>query len=265
MKQLEHKKSLTQYDGGQVKVLQDYDGLKEDHVAVSGLGVVFSEDHNEEPVRDSYGEYFTRDTWLGHSKGDGVLGMFGHGIPLLHKGFLGAGGADHIIPQKLYDFFDGLAKHRFENPVKTELSQDGDIEGLAATLVLNLRNKYEKWVADQATKGLLGWSSGSAPHVVNIDFSSGKIKQWPIIEFSLTPTPAEHRTYATPTKQIDLPHEMDFLVKSGMIQQEELIDLFDEGTKRSDEVTLTDSDLYYIEQIKAQSISQIERWNQSFT
>ena len=45
---------------------------------------------------------------------------------------------------------------------------------------------------------MLGWSSGSVPHLVQRTKGSlpgtQKITSWPIVELSLTPTPAEPRT-----------------------------------------------------------------------
>ena len=41
-------------------------------------------------------------------------------------------------------------------------------------------------------QGVLSWSSGSLPHLVEVG-AEGRIKRWPIVEGSLTPTPAEPR------------------------------------------------------------------------
>ena len=41
-------------------------------------------------------------------------------------------------------------------------------------------------------RGILNWSSGSLPHLVEVA-TDGYIKRWPVVEGSLTPTPAEPR------------------------------------------------------------------------
>jgi len=51
-----------------------------------------------------------------------------------------------------------------------------------------------------AKAGKLGWSSGSAPHLV--ERSNGEILQWPIVEASLTYTPADPKTRVLPLKAI---------------------------------------------------------------
>jgi HK97 family phage major capsid protein len=51
---------------------------------------------------------------------------------------------------------------------------------------------YAEEVLKLIEQGIIGWSSGTAEHLVVTEGKS--IKRWPIIEFSLTPTPAEPRT-----------------------------------------------------------------------
>lgn len=57
------------------------------------------------------------------------------------------------------------------------------------------------WAYKRVEQGKLGWSSGSVPHMVDIA-PDGEIKKWPIVEGSLTPTPAEpyKRTLASVIK-----------------------------------------------------------------
>ena len=52
--------------------------------------------------------------------------------------------------------------------------------------------QYVDQVLKLIEKGVLGWSSGSVSHVVRRE--GGLIKSWPVVEFSLTPTPCEPRT-----------------------------------------------------------------------
>ena len=176
--------------GGNIKVKGD---LSAKEVTVTGPGVVIDETatNRSKQRTDLCGEYFTRNTYFGKHKGDGVDAMFHHGHPLLFKSFWG-GNEQLLIPESLYKLAEGLARHRFKNAVKARF--DEDTGNLMATLVLNMRNEYEEYIAKWAAKGLLSWSSATAPHMGLIDYDTGEIKSWPIIEFSLTPTPAEPRT-----------------------------------------------------------------------
>ena len=221
--------------GGLLKVTEG--DLDSDTVTVSGPAVVFSKGKN--PKKDLHGEYFTKDTYLGKLKGNGVDAMFHHGIPLLYKGW---SNEHYLIEDDAYDFSEGLALHNFENPIKTELTG----EALVASLVLEMRKDYEKWVAERAQKGLLGWSSGSTWHMTDIDWETGEIKRWPIAEISLTPTPAEPRTSAgiKGIKSFQPDSYTDFLVKCGMITRKSTENK-DSGTSNSDfcqseEMSLTD-------------------------
>ncbi|MCA0457848.1 MAG: phage major capsid protein [Chloroflexi bacterium] len=67
-----------------------------------------------------------------------------------------------------------------------------DMTGIWAEAQLDLRQKYVRTVLKLVEKGILGWSSGSLPHLVEVA-DDGHIKRWPIVEGSLTPTPAEPR------------------------------------------------------------------------
>ena len=68
---------------------------------------------------------------------------------------------------------------------------------------LELRNEYEEAIFEMAKQGKLGWSSGTASHLVERE-AVGKswfIKSWPLgLDASLTPTPCEPRTKAIPLK-----------------------------------------------------------------
>ena len=77
---------------------------------------------------------------------------------------------------------------------KGELRPD-DV-GMWIETQLSMRDEYEKAIYDLAEKGKLGWSSGTASHLVERE-PTGKanfIKSWPLgLDASLTPTPAEPR------------------------------------------------------------------------
>lgn len=68
------------------------------------------------------------------------------------------------------------------------LSQD-DI-GLWMQAQLDASSEYYGAIKELIKKGKLGLSSGSMRHLVDINIKSGEILRWPVIEGSLTPTPA---------------------------------------------------------------------------
>ena len=64
---------------------------------------------------------------------------------------------------------------------------------------LEMRDEYEKAVYSLAEKGKLGWSSGTAPHLV--ERNKSHITRWPLgLDASLTPTPADPGNRALPLK-----------------------------------------------------------------
>jgi HK97 family phage major capsid protein len=67
-----------------------------------------------------------------------------------------------------------------------------DDVGVWVEAQLDMRDRYVQAVWKLVQQGQLGWSSGSLPHMVQVEHS-GKIVRWPIVEGSLTPTPAEPR------------------------------------------------------------------------
>ena len=70
---------------------------------------------------------------------------------------------------------------------------------------LELRDEYEQAIYEMAVAGKLGWSSGTAPHLVERE-GTGKavhLISWPLgLDASLTPTPAEPRTRAVTLKSV---------------------------------------------------------------
>jgi HK97 family phage major capsid protein len=64
--------------------------------------------------------------------------------------------------------------------------------GVWAEAQLDLRQRYVQAVRRLVERGMLGWSSGSLAHLVQVA-KDGRITRWPVVEGSLTPTPAEPR------------------------------------------------------------------------
>jgi len=128
------------------------------HFTVGGYGVVFG-------GRDLEGEYFDADTdfWFDRMGRTPVV-LYQHGKD---------------------------AKTRRDVLGRATLGDPDDI-GLWVEAQIELAGKYAEAIRELVGKGLLGWSSGTAGHLAQRD--GPRIKSWPIVEMSLTPTPAEPRT-----------------------------------------------------------------------
>lgn len=78
-----------------------------------------------------------------------------------------------------------------------------DSVGVWVEAQLELRDEYEKAIYEMAKAGKLGWSSGTAAHLVSKK-SAGtarEITRWPLgLDASVTPTPAEPRNAAMTLK-----------------------------------------------------------------
>ena len=115
--------------------------------------------------RDLQGEYFTPETpsW-------GCTGMT-VAPPCTHHG------QDDALKSALVGVLDTLR---------------ADETGLWAEAQLEKRLRYFRALLALVQRGALAWSSGSLPHLREVA-SDGRILRWPIVEGSLTPTPAEPR------------------------------------------------------------------------
>lgn len=157
----------------------------DDKGRVGGYAVRFTDgDH-----RDSYGDYFTKDTYLGAHQGDGVDVLFHHGLPLY---------TSRRMTDEQKAAFESFRNHIFSGTTKTKK----DEVGLFVEVVLDMADAYEKAVYGLAKAGKLGWSSGSTWHMVRRT-DDGEITRWPIIEISLTPTPAEKTNRVITLKAIE--------------------------------------------------------------
>lgn len=76
-------------------------------------------------------------------------------------------------------------------------------EGVFARGELDKSAKYHATVASMIGAGKLFFSSGSVPHLVDVD-ATGHIKRWPWVELSLTPTPANPYATVHSVKSTDL-------------------------------------------------------------
>lgn len=116
--------------------------------------------------RDLQGEYFTPETELGLDWYEQRPALYHHGL-------------DGSLKAAVIGVINRLA---------------ADETGVWAEAQLDMHQRYVRTIHKLIERGVLGWSSGSLPHLVEVA-EDGHIKRWPIVEGSLTPTPAEpHRT-----------------------------------------------------------------------
>jgi len=106
--------------------------------------------------------------------------------------------------------------HALDADLKSRVLGQGDMKiddvGVWIEAQLEMRDAYEKAVYGFAEKGKLGWSSGTASHLVERKQHGDvwEITRWPLgLDASLTPTPAEKRTRAVTLKSL-----MDLEVKT---------------------------------------------------
>ncbi len=79
--------------------------------------------------------------------------------------------------------------------------------GVWAETQLKLRDEYEKFIYQMVEDGKVGWSSGTAGHLVEREEKGAAVwlKSWPLgLDASLTPTPAEPRNGVLPLKSIEV-------------------------------------------------------------
>ncbi len=120
------------------------------------------------------------------------------------------------------DFFDAATDFMIEFPAKSatwfnhaldakkkRLSHDADLRrdefGVWAETILDERDRYEKFLLELAGAGKLGWSSGTAAHLVDREpvGAAHHVKCWPLgLDASLTHIPAEPRNEVIPLKSI---------------------------------------------------------------
>ena len=124
---------------------------------------------------DLEGDYFSADTDLGIETGAKVPVYYQHG-------------------------YDPVLKNRRLARAEATFKDDG----VWLETQLQMRDEYEQHIMELAEAGKLGWSSGAAGHLVEVEAvgKSWHIKSWPIAEASLTPTPAEPRNSAISLKSI---------------------------------------------------------------
>ena len=171
--EMESKSGMISF-GDTVKAVKMDDG----NVKLAGYLVRFGDATKTDLTHD----YFTAQTDYGEiEKSDGY---FNHRMPVRF------GGKQIVYGDQLPD---------------VKLSKD-DV-GIFAEIILGARNEYEKMIAEMGFAGKLGWSSGTAPHLVDRKQvgNAWEITRWPLgLDASLTPTPAEPRNMVIPLKSLSV-------------------------------------------------------------
>ena len=104
-------------------------------------------------------------------------------------------------PWVLYDHGMNDIKGAIGQVLEITPKQTESIAGLWVQAQLDKSKAYIEEIKELMRMGVLGFSSGAIPQLVrreNVD-NNRVIKQWHIVEFSLTPTPAEPRTLGVQT------------------------------------------------------------------
>ena len=114
--------------------------------------------------RDLQGEYFTPQTDLALDWATTRPALYHHGL-------------DGALKAKAIGVIDTLRP---------------DATGVWAEAQIAMSDDYWDAIDRLIREGRIGWSSGSLPQMVEVA-ANGEIKAWPIVEGSLTPTPAEPR------------------------------------------------------------------------
>jgi hypothetical protein len=125
-----------------------------------GYGVVWGSPRQ----RDLAGEYFTPETDLALGWYDRRPALYQHGL-------------DEALEIALIGTVDTWQPDEWGVWIEGEWARHG---------------RYVRAVRELVRRGALHWSGGSAPNLVR-RAPDGKLMRWPIMEWSMTPTPAEPR------------------------------------------------------------------------
>lgn len=112
-------------------------------------------------------------------------------------------------PHKSRVYYQHGLDHRLKHRKLGNGEMHQDDIGVWVEAQLTLREDYEKAIFDLVKQGKMGWSSGTAGHLVEREQKGGAhgaayhIKHWPLgLDASITPTPAEYRNSAMSLKSL---------------------------------------------------------------
>jgi hypothetical protein len=104
-----------------------------------------------------------------------------------------------------------LYQHALDGQLKTQVVGQIDVMqmddiGVWVEAQLNSSSRYVDAIRQLVADGKLHWSSGTLPGARKVA-QDGHILRWPIVEMSLTPTPAEFRMVERPIGEIKAAYE----------------------------------------------------------
>jgi HK97 family phage major capsid protein len=182
-------------------VIKDEDGVTEkchptEQDAKDHMAALYASEMDEEKTVINYGQTVKA---LPDGKIGGYLVTFG-GLDLTGEYF------DQVTDFGEYARLPVMYHHGKTLQIKKRRIGTAEVTldeiGLWAETQLEMRDEYERMVYELASNGKLGWSSGSAEHVIEReqDAKGVHITQWFMAEASLTPMPAEPRNTVIPLK-----------------------------------------------------------------
>ncbi len=187
--------------GNQIKAVKLEDGS----VKFTGYLISFGDQKNT----DLTGDFFTKDTDFGDATESDVY--FNHRMPVE---------------------IDGVAVEYKQKMGRAKLTRDD--AGIFAETILKARNAYEKAIIEAGLSGQLGWSSGTAGHLVDREQveKAWHIKSWMLgLDASTTPTPAEPRNSVIPLKSLITPVSAAVAETDEIKKQSQTIKEFDMDEK----------------------------------
>ena len=165
------------YNGEAVKFVED--------TKIKGLAVKFTT--SADP--DLYFDFFTSNCDFGLSLNNTLPIYFNHCFDGVLK-------TARIGEAKLTKKNDGIFVDGFIYNLK---NYPNDLDNWS-TQIIKERAEYIDIILKLIEDGKMGYSTGSAPHLVkkkSFENGTNEITKWDIVELSITHTPAEPRTYAT--------------------------------------------------------------------
>jgi hypothetical protein len=144
-------------------------------ITLAGYGVVFG-------GRDLEGDYFDKNT-------DFMMDL----VPVKPITYNHTKNISDLVPSQFQEMAGKLP--HIPDPIGLVSNKNISMDdvGIWIEATIETSKEYLEYVKEIAKRGLIGLSSSTAPAFVTSD-RQGKITRWPIVEFAVTPIPAEPRT-----------------------------------------------------------------------
>lgn len=191
---------------------------------------------------------------LGNGKVAGYLVRFGSATDTDLEGEFFDAATDFGVEtgSKLGVFYN----HGIDATLKTRRIGRGPVAiqdaGVWIEAQLDLRDEYEQAIYALAEKGKLGWSSGTAGHLIE-RVPAGKatrIGRWILAEASLTPTPAEWRNTALPIKTWEASQKSTLLAPEAGGEETPAATNNEDANQATDIVVVTSTEGSMAEEVK---------------